>query len=247
MWMGFEPGSVCVWSVTQGHRNPAWSGTVWPIRQLGPQAMSSPSGGPDQDGALTMYPTVAPPPRKRRAWPIVLAILAGVGVLLCGGLVVLIAATAGNHIPDAMTSNPPAPGQVGPEAARLMQPVRDGKFEFTVTKVQCGVPQVGDKILNRKAQGQYCLVSIKVSNIGDEPRTLAAANQHAFNAAGARYDADSTASIYLDDAGRALYEDINPGNTVNGTLIFDIPTGATLTRLELHDSALSHGVAVTLT
>lgn len=112
--------------------------------------------------------------------------------------------------------------------------------------MQCGVGQVGNELLNRKAQGQYCLVTVKVKNVGNEARTLAASNQHAYNAAGQKYDADSTASIYLDDAGRALYEDINPGNSVDGTLVFDVPRDVKLVRLELHDSPLSGGVTVTL-
>lgn len=192
-----------------------------------------------------MYQTVTPPPRRRR-WPIVLAVgLAGV-VLLCVGGVILIA-VAGKGTTQGGGGGVGGAAAAGPVAAGINQPARDGKFEFTVIKVQCGLAQVGDELLNRKPQGQYCLVTVKVTNIGTEPRTLAAANQHAYNASGARYDADSTASIYLDDAGRALYEDINPGNTVNGTIVFDIPKGASLARLELHDSALSGGVAVTLT
>lgn len=194
-----------------------------------------------------MYQTVTPPPRRRR-WPIFLGIGLAALVLLCVGSIILIAAAGSNAPTGGGTGGGVGgAGQVGPVAAGLNQAARDGKFEFTVTKVQCGVAQVGDELLNRKAQGQYCLVTVKVTNIGDESRTLAASNQYAFNATGAKYDADSTASIYLDDAGRALYEAINPGNSVNGTIVFDIPKGASLTRLELHDSALSGGVAVNLT
>lgn len=191
-----------------------------------------------------MYQTVTPP-RRRKRWPIVLAVVLGVVALLCGGGILLVAVLAGG---GSSGGGAGSGGQAaaGPVAAGLNQPARDGKFEFTVTKVQCGVAQVGNELLNRKAQGQYCLVTVRVKNIGNEARTLAASNQYAYNAAGAKYDADSTASIYLDDAGRALYEDINPGNAVDGTLIFDVPKDAQLVRLELHDSALSGGVAVTL-
>jgi len=190
-----------------------------------------------------MYPTVTPTPRRSRV-PLVLGIIGGVLFLLCGGLV-LIVALAAKSVPSTAASAG-GHGAAGPAVAGLGQPARDGKFEFTVTKVQCGVAQVGSDLFSRKAQGQYCLVSVTVANIGGEPRTLAAANQHAYNAAGATYDADSAASIYLDDAGRVLYEPINPGNKVNGTLVFDIPKDGKLVRLELHDSPLSGGVAVSL-
>lgn len=190
-----------------------------------------------------MYANLTPPKRRSRV-PLILGIIGGAVLLLCGGLVLLFALA-----PKSATNPTTAGGNgaIGPAAAGLGQPVRDGKFEFTVTKVQCGVDHVGDTLLSKKPQGQYCLISVRVTNIGTEARTLAADNQHAYNSAGAKYDADSAAAIYLDDAGRALYESINPGNSVDGTVIFDIPKGGTLVRLELHDSALSGGVAVTLT
>lgn len=190
-----------------------------------------------------MNPTVAPP--RRRKWPIILGIFGAAALLLCGGLVVIVALAGGGKGPSGAGSGG-GDGAVGAVPAGMNQPARDGKFEFTVTKVQCGVPQIGDTLLSRKAQGQYCLITVTVKNVGDVARTLAATNQHAYNAAGARYDADAAAAIYLDDAGRALYEDINPGNSVVGTLVFDIPKEAKLARLELHDSALSGGVVVTL-
>jgi len=46
---------------------------------------------------------------------------------------------------------------------------------------------------------------------------------------------------------RALFVSVNPGNTLTGKLVFDdIPAGAALTKIELHDSPFSGGVAVAL-
>ncbi|RSM44161.1 hypothetical protein DMB66_52525 [Actinoplanes sp. ATCC 53533] len=39
---------------------------------------------------------------------------------------------------------------------------------------------------------------------------------------------------------------MNPGNTVKGKLVFDVPEGTKLTSLELHDSLFSDGVQVNL-
>ncbi len=129
-------------------------------------------------------------------------------------------------------------------AVGLNQPVRDGKFEFTVTKVECGIAEVGGEYLNKKAQGQFCMVHVTVKNIGDEARTFTSSNQNAYNAAGQKYEADSAAGIYLEDDSRAFLEDINPGNSVNGIVVFDIPKDAQIAKLELHDSAFSGGVVV---
>jgi len=134
------------------------------------------------------------------------------------------------------TTTKPPPG--------LGQPVRDGKFEFVVTSIECGITRVGDAYLYRDAQGQFCLVRLTVTNIGDWPQMFTAANQHAYNAAGQWYDADSVAGLYLDVNSRAFLEDINPGNSVEATLVFDIPPDGAITKLELHDSMFSFGVTV---
>ena len=62
------------------------------------------------------------------------------------------------------------------------------------------------------------------------------------------YDADSEAGMYVNgNENSVLLNNIKPGNAaVTGKIVFDIPKGAKLTKLELHDSAFSGGVTVTL-
>ncbi len=40
--------------------------------------------------------------------------------------------------------------------------------------------------------------------------------------------------------------EINPGNQVNGIIVFDVPKDVQPTRIELHDSLFSGGVTVPL-
>jgi hypothetical protein len=61
----------------------------------------------------------------------------------------------------------------------------------------------------------------------------------------AEYASDTEASIYLEDSNTFL-KDINPGNEINGTILFDLPKGAVPTSIELHDSAFSGGATITL-
>ena len=44
-----------------------------------------------------------------------------------------------------------------------------------------------------------------------------------------------------------VWDNINPGNTVNAKIVFDMPKDANPATLELHDSMLSGGVKVSLT
>jgi len=121
--------------------------------------------------------------------------------------------------------------------------VRDGKFEFTVTELEDGVQQVGDEFLNEKAQGQFVLVHMTVKNIGDEAQLFDGSSQNLVDTKGRTHSADSEAGIYLDESNSFLNE-INPGNKVDGVVVFDIPKNATPATLELHDSMFSGGVQV---
>ena len=144
----------------------------------------------------------------------------------------------------AATKPSAAPNPAAPKAAGIGSKVRDGKFEFVVRSVKCGIAKVGDNpYLQKKAQGQFCAVTMSVTNIGDEPQSMFADNQYAFDAKGRKLSADSEASIY-DDSSQVLWEEINPGNSVKGKVYFDIPRGAKIAKLELHDSAFSGGVSV---
>lgn len=131
-----------------------------------------------------------------------------------------------------------------PATANIGQPVRDGKFEFTVQKIKCGVSQIGTSVLGERAQGQFCLVTLKVTNIGKQAQTFDGSNQFAYGSGGAKYDADTTADLYVNKAADTFLNDINPGNSVTGVIVFDIPKTAKLAKLELHDSPFSGGVLV---
>ena len=131
--------------------------------------------------------------------------------------------------------------------AGLNQPANDGKFQFTVTSVQCNQPEVGsNQYLTKTAQGQYCLLNLSVKNIGNEAQTLDASNQYIFNSQGQKFSADSTASIYANPSDSTFLDSINPGNSVTGIFAFDLPKGVTPTYAILHDSAFSDGVKVNL-
>jgi hypothetical protein len=138
-----------------------------------------------------------------------------------------------------------APAKASAAGPGLGDKVRDGKFEFTVTKVKPGVASVGDSAFGKKAQGQFVLVSVTVANIGDEPQTLVGDAQKLFDTQGREFSVDTEAAVYLSDS-NSIFEEINPGNSVKGTLMFDIPDGVKPARLELHDSPFSGGVEVTL-
>ena len=87
--------------------------------------------------------------------------------------------------------------------------------------------------------------ALTVANIGDEAQYFDGSSQKLHDSAGRAFSADTAAAIYLDESNSFLNQ-INPGLTVEGIVVFDVPADATLTTAELHDSAFSGGVTVAL-
>jgi hypothetical protein len=131
----------------------------------------------------------------------------------------------------------PAGGSGGRTAGRRGV-VRDGKLEFAVSSVSCGHDTVGQGPLRVESSGQFCLVRLQVRNIGDESWTLPI-NQYLFDTAGDRHGIDFRAGVAVSS--QRLLRQLEPGQRVSGTLVFNLPTDERPERLELHDSLLSGG------
>lgn len=153
-------------------------------------------------------------------------------------------ASSGNS--DAAADKKEEAAADAPQGVGVGQAADDGKFRFTVQSLECGETKVGDDFLNKAAQGQFCMLSVTVENIGQESQYLFADNQYLFDAEGRKFSADGEATIYNDTDDRTIFEEINPGNTLSGVIVFDVPNGAEIVRAEMHDSAFSGGVSVSL-
>jgi hypothetical protein len=211
-----------------------------------PPGAQGPPTQPQWGQQPSPQPPKSKPPLYRRPWFIIVGVL--VALVIVGALLGDPPAEEPTGAQPEVTQAPEEPAttaEAATEAPGIGNPVRDGKFEFTVRKVECGKSRIGSADFGTRAQGQFCFVYLKVENIGKEAQLLDGSNQYMFGEGGQRYDADTEAAIYLDDA-QTFLEEINPGNSVDGIVVFDIPKSATPARLELHDSAFSGGVDVKL-
>ncbi|GAA3694450.1 DUF4352 domain-containing protein [Terrabacter ginsenosidimutans] len=210
---------------------------------------NDPTQQPTWQPPMVPAPPVPAPPRK--SWFARHKIMTGLLALVLIGIVASAVNGGGSSSPTTTSSGAAggqggdAPAEDAPATAKVGQKVRDGQFEFTVTKVQKGVKSVGDQYLNEKAQGQFVLVNVTVSNIGDAAQTLSDSSQKVRDAKGREFSSDTAAAIYVKD-NKVFLEEINPGNTVKGTLVFDMPKGTEPASIELHDSPFSDGVTVQL-
>jgi eukaryotic-like serine/threonine-protein kinase len=187
------------------------------------------------------------PPRRRRWWrrPRVLIPLA-----LVAGLIVLLGAWDDRQSQqpqqpsgDAGTAAAPAVVEPAPTSGPGV-PVRDGQLEFVVQSVQCGVPEIGRTGWLRTADGAYCLIPVEVRNIGRESRQLNEWQVALHDSQGERHHADVSARWFVEQGN--LWESVDPGASVQGTMVFDIPAGTEPVRLEFHDTLLSSGVELEL-
>ena len=181
-----------------------------------------------------------PAGNHRGVWILALIICFIAGLCMCG----VFAVTLGGK-PDTSTTSSGA-DQQKPADAGFNTPVRDGKFEFVVKSADCGKTSVGAAFSERKAQGVYCLVSITVKNIGSKPQLMVVSNQKAKTANGATYAPDDMATITVNSDKNVWLAEVNPGNSIDGLLVFDMPAGAAPASVELHDSAFSGGVTIAL-
>ncbi|HET8789468.1 MAG TPA: DUF4352 domain-containing protein, partial [Actinomycetes bacterium] len=167
------------------------------------------------------------PPRRKRRW--------GRRLLVAAGVLALLAVAS--NLGDAERRADSAPAGLG-------DPVRDGQFEFVVRSVDCGAASVGRGLAPKTAQDQFCLVALEVENTGTEGRTFGGGQQFLFDSDGNRHDPDLDATARHEGDARLWSSHLNPGQRLEGTLVYDVPESATPSRVELHDGPLSGGASV---
>ena len=212
----------------------------------GPQWGPHGSQGPQQpQQGYYQQPPQEPKKKSKLKWVLII-----VGILLVVGMC-SVATSGDDDSSSSGTSSTPGTSQEAsqPEQpdAGIGQPVQDGKFEFVVSGVESGVPFIGPEGFGEQAQGQFVIVRTTVTNIGDEAQSFSASNMTLFDDQGRKFDADSWASSLVDDTNASgIYDNINPGNSAQAAIVFDIPVDAVPATVKLHDSMFSGGVEVSL-
>jgi len=135
-----------------------------------------------------------------------------------------------------------APAQV---TGKIGEPVKDGSFTFVVHSVKCGLATSGGSVPSTP-QGEFCAVTLTVTNHGKEAQLFSALEVEGF-IGGSKYEADSGASAMANPSTDTFLNSINPGNSIDATVLIDVPAGRQLDTVELHDSLFSAGTSVSLT
>jgi len=136
------------------------------------------------------------------------------------------------------TATPATPG--------LNTPVTAGTFQFTAIDVKDAGTTVGSSLLKQTAQGTYIQVDLKIANTGDKAETFIVNDVKLVDAAGKTYDADPTATLYASPSSNAWVAAINPGNAIQGPVLFDVPAGTKAASIQVSDNLFSAGKTIRL-
>ena len=196
----------------------------------------------------------APQPQKKnwflrhKVWSVII-------VLLILGIIG--ASSSGNKTPDSSnggsspSATPTSNASASSTTPTIGQPAYDGKFQFTVTSFKCGVTQVvnpSDTDITDQPQGQFCLMGLTIKNIGTEAQNFDDSSQYLYDASSKQYSYASGATSDFNGLSSQFdgLPTVNPGVSISGTVVFDIPTTTAITYAMLHDSSFSNGVKVNL-
>lgn len=169
------------------------------------------------------------------------AIAAGLALTGCSAATTASGSSSGSAAPSSPTSPAPAPAAPG-----VNTPVKAGSFEYTVLGAKDAGPTVGNSPLSRTAQGTFVEVDLKIANTGNSAATFIVNYVKLADATGKTYDADPTATLYVSPDQNAWVAGINPGNAIQGPILFDVPAGTKAASIQVSDNAFSKGQTITL-
>ncbi|MET7420195.1 serine/threonine-protein kinase [Dactylosporangium sp. NPDC005555] len=207
--------------------------------------MLDPTGRSQYVGQGQPLPPVPPPPRPAprgmgRGVAAVIAVLIVVG---CLWGVFNLAGSAGSGDPQAAPTTA-APASRAP--SRKPSPVgTDGGVRFTVTGFECGVKRIGEWPIVKDAVGEYCLVEVRVENLGAGGTRIWQGSQRLRDTDGNDHKPDDWSWLYNAET-RPLYGEIKSGKPVTGTLVFDVPKGLRFDVLVVKQQPLSDGTVIRL-
>lgn len=174
-------------------------------------------------------PAPKPPRRRKRGRRVLIAATTFLGVMM-------LLNALNERTPTGAAQSPPAAPGIG-------DPVRDGNLEFVVEKMECGRSSVGPLLFEQTADGQFCLVTLNMRNVKGDPRTFSIVNQKLHDG-DREFAASIVATMAANGSAELINTELNPDQTAQGVLVFDVPESASPDTLELHDSLLSGGVEV---
>lgn len=181
--------------------------------------------------------------RSLKTWQKIVVVLIVLSVIRAAG------GSASSSTPPSSSSTPSA--SATPKASKAVIPsgpaigssASGEKFTFVVWKINCTKKTVSGALGSSTAQGYYCILNASIKNTGKEAQTVFSSYMKLIDDKGREFKTDDMAQMNTGQTD-LWPKEINPGNQIDGQLIFDVPTDAKIVTAEMHDSAFSGGVKI---
>jgi hypothetical protein len=131
--------------------------------------------------------------------------------------------------------------------AVIGEPVTVDDWEVTVVALGEPVEAVGPDMFNTEAQGIFVPVQLKVTNNASQAEYFFADDFVLVDDQGREFSYSSDATIYgASDGAVSLLDEINPGNSLEGTLYYDVPVDATIVAMQVSGGLFTAPVTIAL-
>jgi hypothetical protein len=117
------------------------------------------------------------------------------------------------------------------KAFKVGDEVQAGNLSFKVNSVK-KADQVGDDVMNKKADGVFLIVNVTVKNNDKEARTIDT-NLFKLVSGSTSYNASAEADMYANKDNSFFLKQLNPGVSTTGNIVFDIPKDMKGEKLEV--------------
>lgn len=200
-------------------------------------------------------PSQTPPPppgagAKKKGW--VKWVIAVVVLLVLGGCINALTkgssdketttqAAATTQAGEATKAATTAAGKKEEAAAGVGTAVKSGDIEFTITAFTCGVSVTEPVTVT--PQGKFCQLGLTAKNVGTKQVMLSDSQVVLTDDKGAEYKASSDTFMA---PGAILLKQINPGNTLTGTIYVDVPADVTPTKAVVKGDLFAKGATIKL-
>lgn len=253
-----DPGSTApvTWPPSQAEPTPPSAETTAPVftGATAPTATDAPSQPPGSG-----FPPAAEQPASDGNRQLIIKFAAACAALLVVLVVVLVYAfvihkndttqigasrdtTTSKSAPPTASATKTQTQTESPTAAPGSEQATDSGITFAVDSVETA-PSVKyqDAPVEKTAQGEFAIVHMTVVNSGDAPATFLGTLQK-LKAGGTTYSIDDEATSYLNGG----LAELNPGDTADVGLAFDVPPGTVPETLEVHGDPMGSGVDLPL-
>ncbi|HNS64994.1 MAG TPA: DUF4352 domain-containing protein [Candidatus Woesebacteria bacterium] len=153
------------------------------------------------------------------------------GILVFIVFIVVVSASGGDSSPSGSSSSGSKQEQSQKQekiTAKIGEQVQSGDLAFTVNGVK-DYQSLGNSFTSKDAQGVFKVVSLKIENVGKETKTIDSSMIKLMDSEGRTFERsiDGQTAKGLSQGQVDLFlQQVQPGLSVNGEIVFDIPETA---------------------